>query len=160
MLGVGFESAGFERDECNSYSLSKVAMRDESKFTYVPVGSREFGEAYVLKEKENGEYCWYGPQKSIRPTIGMRLMVWGGHFSDWIAVSTVEAYAIIDDPEGADKLVLGPEMIKFDPSAIEGLKEGDALILTRNSLYVARNEGTRAERYAKRKAEREAKQED
>ena len=149
MFGLSIESAGFKRDECNSYVIKKVAMRDEEKFTYIPVGYSEFGEAYVLKQKEDETYCWYGPQKEIRPNVGTRLMIWGGHFSDWIAVSNVEAYAIIEDREGADKLVLGPEMIEFDSSQMEPLSEGDALILTRNSLYVAKKRGTLAERNAK-----------
>jgi len=138
-MGLPYESAGYTRDDATEYCFKKIAVLDESKFTYVARGSGEIGYVYAMKEKENGDYCWYGPQKTLRPNIGMRQLVWGGHMSDWIATSAVQAYCIINDPEGADKLVINKEFATagFELDDRYDYQDGDGLILTRNSVYAA-----------------------
>lgn len=151
-LGLPIEKTGADASDCPRYYVKKIGKIIQNKFTFVEVGSGELGFVYAMKRKENGDYCWYGPQQKFRPNIGMRMLVSGGHFSDWIATSAVQAYSVINDPEGADKLIIGKDILDAGfklPEDLE-LRDGDVIFMTRNSFYVAFKKETPKE-YQERK---------
>lgn len=130
--------------------ITKLGRRPDkkNKFSMVRTGEKFIGTLYVPTDKfieyindNNKAYPteWYVEANSILPKIGGPVSVGSSPFSDdSIRTSVIKSYVLGNSKDGMDKLILPSD---FSRDMLEGidtssLKEGEAIYLTSNSLYL------------------------